>query len=165
MYSITSSVPTNIGTMNGKIHSVSLSFFFWSFGVKKDRVKGSYFSSQDQQYYLTLLKLWTYRILITFKIKFEKTSNIMQTLSTGVSKVNFFFFAFQGRSCGIYRFPGQGSNWSCSPPGYTTATETQDSSCICNLYHSSGQPWILNSLSEARDHTLNLMVTSWIHLC
>ena len=34
---------------------------------------------------------------------------------------------------------------------YTTATETQDLSCICNLHHSLRQRWILNPVSEARD--------------
>ena len=32
-----------------------------------------------------------------------------------------------------------------------------------NLHHSSQQCWILNPLSKARDRTLNLMVSSWIH--
>ena len=36
-------------------------------------------------------------------------------------------------------------------PVYTIATATQDPSCVCNLYHSSGQRQILNPLSEARD--------------
>ena len=36
---------------------------------------------------------------------------------------------------------------------YTTATETQDSSCICDLHCSLWQWQILDSLSEARDQT------------
>ena len=45
---------------------------------------------------------------------------------------------------------------------YTTATATTmpDLSCICDLHCSSGQCWILNALSEARDQTCILMVTS-----
>ena len=46
---------------------------------------------------------------------------------------------------------------------YATATATQDPSCICGLHHSSGQLSILNSLSEARDQILILMVPSRIH--
>ena len=36
-------------------------------------------------------------------------------------------------------------------PVYTTATATQDPSCIYSLHHSTWQCWILNPLSEARD--------------
>ena len=36
-------------------------------------------------------------------------------------------------------------------PTYTTATATQDPSCVCDLHHSSQQHWILNPLSKARD--------------
>ena len=43
---------------------------------------------------------------------------------------------------------------------YTTATATQDLSCICDLHHSSQQHWILNPLCEARDQTHILMDTS-----
>ena len=45
-------------------------------------------------------------------------------------------------------------------PAYTTATATQDLSCICDLHHSSWQCQILNSLSKARDGTCVLMDTS-----
>ena len=44
-----------------------------------------------------------------------------------------------------------------------TATATPDLSCVCNLHHSSWQCWILNPLSEARNQTLVLMVTSQVH--
>ena len=48
-------------------------------------------------------------------------------------------------------------------PVYATATATGDPSCICNLlYHSSRQCQILNSVSEVRDQTRNLMVPSQI---
>ena len=42
-------------------------------------------------------------------------------------------------------------------PAYATTMAMQDPSCICNQ--------ILNPLSEARDRTHNLMVTSQIHFC
>ena len=48
------------------------------------------------------------------------------------------------------------------PPGYAKATATQDPSRVCVLHHSSQQHQILNSLSEARDRILNLMVPSRI---
>ena len=50
-------------------------------------------------------------------------------------------------------------------PTYATATTTRDPSCVRDLHHSSQQPWILNPLSEARNLTSNLMVTSRIHFC
>ena len=49
--------------------------------------------------------------------------------------------------------------------GLHTATATPDLSRVCNLHHSSWQRWILNPLSEARDQTRNLLVTSQIHFC
>ena len=45
---------------------------------------------------------------------------------------------------------------------YTTATATRDLSPVCDLHHSSWQCQILNPLSEARDRTHNLMVSSQI---
>ena len=50
-------------------------------------------------------------------------------------------------------------------PAYTTTTATQDLSSVCDLRHSSRQHRILNPLSEARDRTHNLMVTSQICFC
>ena len=38
-------------------------------------------------------------------------------------------------------------------PAYSTATAGPDLSHICDLHHSSWQPWILSSLSEARNRT------------
>ena len=46
---------------------------------------------------------------------------------------------------------------------YTTATATQDPSCICNLHHSSRQHRIPDPLGKARDQTLILMDASQIH--
>ena len=47
-------------------------------------------------------------------------------------------------------------------PAYTTATATQDPSCICDLHHSSQQRRILNPLSRAGDGTHILMDTSQV---
>ena len=46
---------------------------------------------------------------------------------------------------------------------YATATATQDASRECDLHHSSWQCRILNPLSEARDGTCILVVTSQAH--
>ena len=45
---------------------------------------------------------------------------------------------------------------------FATATATSETSCICHLYHSLRQCWILKPLSRAGDRTRNLMVPSWI---
>ena len=44
-------------------------------------------------------------------------------------------------------------------------TATWNLSRVCDLYHSSWQRQIPNPLSEARDQTHVLMVTSWIFFC
>ena len=44
------------------------------------------------------------------------------------------------------------------PLAYTTVTATLDLSHVCDLYHSSQQHWIPNSVSEARDQTRVFMV-------
>ena len=48
------------------------------------------------------------------------------------------------------------------PPDATATVMLWNLSRICNLYHSSWQCRILNTLSEARDPTHVLMDTSWI---
>ena len=81
-------------------------------------------------------------------------------------KLFFFFFllSFEGRTCGIWKFPAYGSNWSCC---YWPTQEPQQfqiqAVSVCNLHQGSRQRWIFNPLSEARDLTRNnLMVPSWI---
>ena len=59
-----------------------------------------------------------------------------------------FFFFFKGRTCSIWRFPGQRYNWSCS---CHTARAMQDWRHICDLHHNMQQRWILNPLSKARE--------------
>ena len=54
----------------------------------------------------------------------------------------------------------QGVELELQLPVYATATATPDLSCICGLYHSLWQSWILNPLSKARDCTHILMETA-----
>ena len=46
--------------------------------------------------------------------------------------------------------PGPGVELDLQLPAYTTASATQDPSCIFDLHHSSWQHQILDPLSEAR---------------
>ena len=47
-------------------------------------------------------------------------------------------------------------------PSYTTATATRDPNQVYHLPHTSGQGWIPNLLSKARDQTCVLVDTSLI---
>ena len=75
----------------------------------------------------------------------------------------FFFFLFRTAPAWHMEVPRLGIEFGLQLTAYTTATETWDPSCICDLYHSSRQRQILNLLSEARDRSWNLMVPSRIH--
>ena len=46
---------------------------------------------------------------------------------------------------------------------YTTTIATPDPNCICNLYYSLWQCWILNPLSKARYWTWVLVDANWVH--
>ena len=48
---------------------------------------------------------------------------------------HFFFFSFYGRTCGIRKFPSQGSNWNY------IAVATLDLNCICNLRCNLPTEW------------------------
>ena len=64
------------------------------------------------------------------------------------------YLSFSGCTCSIWKFPGQGSD-------YTTAKAMRDPSHhICDLHRSSQQRWILNPLSKARIKS----ASSWILL-
>ena len=77
----------------------------------------------------------------------------------------FVYFYFWGPKSGHMELPRLGLESKPQLPAYATATATQDLSHVCDLYHRSPQCWVLNPLSEARNWTHNLMVTSWICVC
>ena len=60
-----------------------------------------------------------------------------------------FFFLFWGHTRGTVSRLGVESE--LQQLVYTTATATQDPSCLCILHHSSQQHQILNPLSRSRD--------------
>ena len=71
-------------------------------------------------------------------------------------------FVFLGSHPQHMEVPMLGAKLQLHLLAYTTATASQDLSCVCDLHHSSWQCQILNPLSEARNRTCNLMVPSWI---
>ena len=73
---------------------------------------------------------------------------------------SFFFCLF--RIAQHMEVPRLGTESELQLPIYTTATATQDPSCVCDLHCCSEQHRILNSLSKARDRTHILMDTSWV---
>ena len=76
-----------------------------------------------------------------------------------------FFFCFLGPHLRHIEVPRLGAELEVRLLAYATATAMQDPSRVCNLHHSPWQCRILNPLSETRDRTRNLIVTSWIHFC
>ena len=73
-----------------------------------------------------------------------------------------FIYCLLGLHLWYMEVPGLGVESELQPPAYTTATETPDLSCGCDLHHSSQRHQILNPLREARDRTQILMDTSWV---
>ena len=74
-------------------------------------------------------------------------------------------FSFLGPHPRHMEVPRLGVESELQPLAYTTAIAMPDPSHVCNLHLSAQQRWILNSMSEARDQTCNLMVPSWICFC
>ena len=58
-----------------------------------------------------------------------------------------------------------GVKWELQLLACATATAIWDLSHVFDLHHSSGQHWILNPLSEARDRTRILMDTTRVLRC
>ena len=69
----------------------------------------------------------------------------------------FVFFFFLGPHSWQMEVPRLGVESKLHLLAYATATATWDLSRVCHLHQSSWQCWILNPLSEARDHTRILM--------
>ena len=67
-------------------------------------------------------------------------------------------FSFYSYSHGIWKFPGYGSNWSCScqPTPQPQQCWIQATSVLCCTFRKL---WILNPLNKARDQTCIFMDT------
>ena len=73
-----------------------------------------------------------------------------------------YLFCFLGLHLPYVEVPRLGVESELQLQAYATATAMLGLSCVWDLHHSSRQCWILDSLSEARHRTRNLMVPSWI---
>ena len=139
------------------IHNIlieALSSITLNLWIKMDIFTILNFSIQKQQflYFIWSLKKFLFLIIAFFIVLFSFSFS--------------FFLLFRAAPCGIWRFPGQGSNQSCSCwPTPAPATATSDPSHVFDLHHSSRLPPILNPLSKARDRTCSVMVPSRILLC
>ena len=90
------------------------------------------------------------------------TKSFMRKSSLTFSIYFFFLFFFLRAAPWPMEIPRLGVKSELQLPAYTTATATQDLSCLCNLHHSSWQHWILNPLIKARDQTRILLDISRI---
>ena len=105
-----------------------------------------------------ILLIWsTLLFSIIYAGSFPKGSKHTQ----GLPSFFFFFFFWLFRATPM----AYGSSQAKGQTGaaYTTATETPNLSCVCDLPHSSWHHRILHPLSEARDRTL--LDTSWVCFC
>ena len=75
------------------------------------------------------------------------------------------FFCFLGLHPQHMEVPRLGVQSELQLLACITATTTRDLSHVFELHHSSGQCWIPDPLSEARDRTHVLMDTIWIRFC
>ena len=74
------------------------------------------------------------------------------------------FFFFKGGTYDIWKFPGEGSNWSCSCQP-SPQPRQHGIQAVSDLHHSLWQRHILNQLSKARDGTHTFMDTSQVCYC
>ena len=74
----------------------------------------------------------------------------------------FFFFCFLGPHLQHVEVPRLEIKSELQLPAMATATAMWDPRRICDLHHSSRQPWIPDPLSEARDQTHILMDISQV---
>ena len=103
-------------------------------------------------------------ILVSILLLIKGTNPVFfpQTKSTVILSLTKVFFCFLGPHLQHMEVLRLGVLSELQLLAYTTATAAWDPSRVCNLHHIPRECWILDSLSEARDQTCNLMVPSWI---
>ena len=82
--------------------------------------------------------------------RFHSLFNLWSSLLRAHKRETFFFLLFSIVPAAYGS--SQASRWiGAAAEAYTTATAMLDQSCICNLWHSLHQCWILTPLKETRE--------------
>ena len=89
----------------------------------------------------------------TCKPSYKSVHLKFQPMGTKFPPISPPFFWFLGLHSGHMEVPRLGVESELQLPAYITAIATQDPSLVCDLYHSSQQHRILNTLSKDRDQT------------
>ena len=99
-------------------------------------------------------------IVTTRKMLIISIHKVKLTCSPSILFGLFVFWIFQGCTCSIKKFPGQGSNqsYSCQPTSQPQQYQIRAASVTYTTAHR-----ILNPLRKVRDGTHILMDTSQIH--
>ena len=94
----------------------------------------------------------------------DRTCNLIKSIlfKLNIFLSSFSFFVFQGFISSTWRFPGWGSNQSCSLQPKPEPQQLGISAASVTYTTAHGQCQFLNPLSEARDRTRILMDASWI---
>ena len=96
---------------------------------------------------------------ITLCLHYNNIYYLVRTTFNQMSCYSIFFsFVFLGPHPQHMEVPRLGVELELLLLAYTTATAMPDSSCLCDLHHSSQQCRVLNPLSKVRDQT----ASSWI---
>ena len=85
--------------------------------------------------------------------------------SASENRAHFFIFAFLGPHLRHMEVPRLRVELQLQLLAYTTATATWDLSCVYDIHHTSGQCWIPDPWSKARDRSCVFTDTSWICFC
>ena len=110
-----------------------------------------------------LLSLWECELSFSeLPIFQEKLEIWILSYNALIFKILAFFFFFLGLHLQHMEVPRPEVKSELQLPAYATATAMPDPSCVCDLHHSSWQPWILNPLSKAKDQTSFLIDTSQV---
>ena len=90
---------------------------------------------------------------MTFHCGFDLCSLTIKEIELKIPSYFFlFFFCFLGPNLRHMEVPRLGVISELQLPACTTATATQDLSCVCDLHHSAEQRQIPDPLSEAGSH-------------